>query len=639
MKVVRRSEIVGHLSAPFVLVIAVLLTAIAYYPGLGGSIHFDDASNLGALARIDGPSSAFRFISEGFAGPLGRPLALASFVPQAYAWPDAPDALIYTNICLHLLNGVLVVWVLFLLGSACGRERAQAARIAAMSGAVWMLLPILASSSLLIVQRMTTLSATFSLTGLVGYFYSRSLLGRRPALSVALMAASTFLGTVLAALAKENGALLPLFVLVTECTVLARSSTGAGERWRRAWCWLLTLPAAALVVYLALRVPYGESTVLMRGFTGSDRLLTEARVLWEYLYHAFVPMTSSLGPFHDDHAVYRNWFDPLSIMAVASWLAVLVAAVAWRRRAPLFTFAVVWYLVGHALESTTISLELYFEHRNYLPLVGPVFALVASAAAIPRRQALVQVGLVAYAFMLATVLFSTTSLWGRPAVAAEIWAVRHPESMRAAQYLAQQLEKAGDYAAVRQVLRGYLDRNPGSPGIAMEVLGLSCLLEPDSSHEKELAIAEANLRIPRFEHGIFEALRLLQRLAEEERCESVTRGTVYDLTMIATANPAVKAVPGILHNLQILMAEEAFAQRNLDLTMHHIEAALAAQYTVSTLKAAVEMLRSAGLDTAAETFVADAKVHAPTHLLRWIIWREQLDELEELLDGRNNHGS
>ena len=46
-------------------------------------------------------------------------------------------------------------------------------------------------------------------------------------------------------------------------------------------------------------------------------------------------------------------------------------------------FGIAWFLVGHSIESTVFSLELYFEHRNYFPgvglflLAGVLFALVA----------------------------------------------------------------------------------------------------------------------------------------------------------------------------------------------------------------------------------------------------------------------
>ena len=45
---------------------------------------------------------------------------------------------------------------------------------------------------------------------------------------------------------------------------------------------------------------------------------------------------------------------------------------AWRtrRQAPLLSFGIAWFLVGHILESTILPLEIAHEHRNYLPLFG-----------------------------------------------------------------------------------------------------------------------------------------------------------------------------------------------------------------------------------------------------------------------------
>ena len=76
-------------AAVLIFVVALLATALAYRPALGGSTFFDDAHNLGGLAEISDLSSAVQYIGSGVAGPLGRPIALASFAAQAYAWPDA----------------------------------------------------------------------------------------------------------------------------------------------------------------------------------------------------------------------------------------------------------------------------------------------------------------------------------------------------------------------------------------------------------------------------------------------------------------------------------------------------------------------------------------------------------------------
>jgi len=162
-------------------------------------------------------------------------LALASFAAQAYAWPNGIALMLYTNVCIHLLNGVLVTWMLLLLLEVSGRaeQAGQGPRVAAIGGALWMLMPLLASSSLLVVQRMTSLSATFVLAGGIGYLYGRAALERRPRVAFSIMVLALTVGTGLAALAKENGALLPLLVLVTELTILTRPAGALARSYRR----------------------------------------------------------------------------------------------------------------------------------------------------------------------------------------------------------------------------------------------------------------------------------------------------------------------------------------------------------------------------------------------------------------------
>src|SRR5690606_35931800 len=128
-------------------------------------------------------------------------------------------------------------------------DHRKAVWIAAMSGAIWMLMPLLASSSLLIVQRMTTLSATFLFLGFIGYLCSRRLLDKRPRLALTLMSVCVVFGASLAALAKENGALLPMFVLIAEGTVLQPPQRTNFRVWWRTWFSVfLAVPAIALLV-------------------------------------------------------------------------------------------------------------------------------------------------------------------------------------------------------------------------------------------------------------------------------------------------------------------------------------------------------------------------------------------------------
>lgn len=623
---------VDQLGAVLLFALILGLVAVAYAPGIGGSYHFDDETNLGGLESVTDLESAIAFVFEGIAGPTGRPIALASFAAQAYAWPSSPSTFLYSNICLHLLNGVLVVYLAHLLLLTRFGQRSQPDLTAIFAGGLWMLLPILASSSLLIVQRMTTLSATFVLLGFIAYLLSRERIHSRPITSLVLMTCSVIAGSVAAALAKENGALLPLLILVTEATLLPRPRVNSVV-WTSWKAVALAAPSAILVGYILLSARYSEATLSFRGFTVADRLLSEAYILWEYVYRAFIPVASSLGPFQDDHVIHRDWSSLTSIWAAGGWVVVGLSAVLLRRRAPLFSFAVAWYLAGHLIESTVLPLELYFEHRNYVPLIGPAFALVVAVSSVNDRFIpITRAALGAYLLLLAIVLLNFTSLWGRPPVAAEVWAMQHPDSLRATQYRALQLMNAGDSDEVRRILQGYAESHPESASVALQVLMFDCVAEPDRSHEDRLQQIGEALRVAKFEYSVFDTLHDLYRTAKRERCHSVTGRAVYELAAAASENPAFRAVPTAHHNLHVLMAEEAVASRDLDLTMHHIELALSSHYTLSTLFMAVDVLVSAGLHQEADAFINDARSREPHHPVRAVLWRRQLDALQQAVD-------
>src|SRR5580765_379939 len=93
--------------------IAILLCLCVYWPGLSGGFLFDDDPNLSPLGSYGGVRDweTFKsFVTTGFAGPLGRPIALASFVLDATTWPAAPYPFKLTNLWIHLLTGVALCW-------------------------------------------------------------------------------------------------------------------------------------------------------------------------------------------------------------------------------------------------------------------------------------------------------------------------------------------------------------------------------------------------------------------------------------------------------------------------------------------------------------------------------------------------
>jgi protein O-mannosyl-transferase len=615
--------------APVVLLAALLATWLAYAPGMGGSIHFDDPPNLQGLENIDDRASAVRFIATGTAGPLGRPLALASFIPEAHAWPTAPEVFLRTNILIHLLNGVLVTWLLFMIGLARGQTEEEAALIGVAAATIWMLMPLLASSSLFIVQRMTTLSALFVLLGAVGYLYARRAINRRPLQALLGMTLALGAGAILGALAKENGALLFVFILALEASLLDRPSSISRRLWRTWFNLVLVTPLAAIILYLALALPYPEQLILWRDFNGFERLMTQAEILWKYLYLAFFPHVPSLGPFHDDYPARSTLLNAITILSIFGWLAAIVAAILLKHKAPLFTFAISWYLLGHLLESTSLGLELYFEHRNYLPMVGPVYALVACILVLkPSFRRFALFGIAGYAVILGNVLFSVTSLWGSPVIAAEMWAIYKPDSTRATVLLIQSLERQGDTHTAYRVLDSHIEGNPDHQGLRIALLTMSCQSNGISDHEEEIRILEDTLPTTHFDFFVLGTYQKLDSLVRSQQCHDVDKHEIYRLGMSILDNPRYN-IPVAKHNIHIVLSRIALEQGNFELTMKHIEKALRILPNADTLNLAVEVLNSAGLYDSSRELLNTFRQKTPTlRPLRALQWERDLDRLE-----------
>ena len=453
------------------------LAFIVYWPGRHGAFLFDDYSNLatlGAYGPIDRAWKVVAFLTSGFAGPTGRPLALATFLLDARNWPAAPEAFKLTNVALHLFNGALLAGLLAALGRALGVERERAATAAVLAAGLWLLDPFWVSTTLYVVQRMAMLATTFVIVGLWAYAHGRRLLqcGRRRA-GYGWMSVALTLGTALATLSKENGALLPLLAWVLEATVFdrrgdAREALGVGFlRWRRVF---IVLPALLLLGYLLRSLPaVWEGLKQGRDFTPGQRLLTEGRVLWTYLRDIWLPRAHDGGLFHDDFSLSRSLFSPISTLF--AWLGIIVlaacAVVARRARTDWVAAsaaAVAFFLAGHLIESTWLQLELVFEHRNYLPAILMFWPLSLALAQGARDRFGRLRWPAGFALALLALFAAQTArraaTWGEPFQQALQWAHEHPRSPREQAYLANFWSRTGNQVEAARLLDDALRDHP-----------------------------------------------------------------------------------------------------------------------------------------------------------------------------------
>jgi len=424
---------------PVALVAALGVTLLVYWPGLNGPLVLDDVANLDVLRRLDSQNalSLTNILAEKGAALDARPVSFLSFLLNWHLAGDDVWALKLTNVLLHAFNGVLVYFLAHALLRLSARLSQDALPwCAALAAAFWLLTPVQVSTVLYVIQRMAALSCCFTLLGMLAWCHGRLLQSQRPRLGIALMAAAIVVCWPLASLSKQNGVLLVLLLLITEWLIIA--PRGERSPWPGR---LLALLCVTFLLLAAARYWLDPGWILdgylLRDFTLAERLLTQPRALLHQLLNVLqLPGGTALGLFHDDFAVSRTLVDPPTTLAsLAFWLAVPIAA--WRFRsttAGLPLFGVAFFLAAHSLEAGPFALEIYFEHRSYLPSVGIAVAVAAMAGIavnhVPRTWPVaVLAGLLLGGH--ATFTAARTIDWTSWKSIVEANARRHPGSVRA----------------------------------------------------------------------------------------------------------------------------------------------------------------------------------------------------------------
>ena len=445
------------------LAAVLLITAVIYWPGLNSRFLGDDYVNLSDLDSVSEYGYLYYIFGSGNAGPSGRPISLASFALQHNSWPDSPFDFKLVNLIIHLANGCLIFFISQLLAGMFMRSPTRVV-LPSMVTAMWLLHPMLLTTTLYAVQRMTLLSAFFTLAGILVYVWMRRhhQEERNPyrdsVTGILIMVLMT-----LAIFSKENGILLPVYILSLEHTLLRdRERPGYWTRWEVVF---LLSPIACLLVYLGLNFNAEVNSFAFRGYSMSDRILTEIQVLVDYLRLILLPKPDAFSLDHDAYRVVTSAGSVTFIVSAVILTALVATSIYYRKKLPVYSFAIFWFLGGHFLESTYLNLELYFEHRNYLPLYGIVFfvvwGLISLADRVNTRTTVLIPGL-AYIGIIISITVMEVGLWANPSLQIVEWARNNPESIRANQDLFKMYESGGDYQWANNVNETLKSLDPGS---------------------------------------------------------------------------------------------------------------------------------------------------------------------------------
>jgi len=608
-----------------------LLIAIAWLllaPGTHGTFLFDDLANLPALDTVDlthwREGTLARYIGSNLSGPTGRPVAMLSFLLHDGYWPISAHPFLRTNLLIHCLIGAVLLGFirrLTLLAGYGGDRRATG--LALVTALVWLLHPLQASTVFYTVQRMAQLSALFSLAAMYCYLSGRQHLDQGNGAAGWARIALTPLLAVIGAYSKENAVLVPVALLLVEYWFF-----DTGERPRTAIRYLrlvmLWLPTALLAVYLLTKI--GGPGYSHREFTGVQRLLTEPRILFDYLRLLLLPTQISRGLFHDTYPISTDPWTPVTTLpALIGCIALIGGAIAARRRLPLASWGVLFFFAMHLVESTTIPLELYYEHRNYLPSMGIAVMLAAGGfALLSYRRYLGVLALTAMLGSVAVIGHLRAQNWGRPLRQAEIWTRLNPESPRAWQNLALRDHEHGLSNGVDYALEQWRELRPDYVLPSLSILGYECPNRPlpeERWHKlKDLA------RTGTVSHGILRTARRLVEQSLGDTCRGLRPDQVHTLIRTLIDNPGVDR-PFLEQRLWSLDGQLLLAPGFIADAMDAFRHSNHALFDPPMLKMQARFLASRGYYDEALTLLSEARdadrpaVYGPLHAY-WLVYDE-----------------
>lgn len=613
---------------PSLFIFILCITYYSYSDGIKGPFIFDDIPNLSPLGQYSALSTwdnFLLFLLEGNSGPTGRPLSLASFYLNDSYWPSQPSGFIRTNILIHLLNGVLVFWFGLKLAKNLNLKRNIAYIFSFIAFSIWILHPMHTTTVLYVIQRMTELSATFIATGLIFYLYGREQLAINIKKGMLILFIGVGGSLFLSVISKENGILLVGYILVIEIFLLQPNKIIPPRYFYHWLIPVIILPFLFIIYYLVQSVLSNSGVFSSRDFNLIERLLTESRILFNYLYHILLPSVGDSTLFHDDYVVSRSIINPWTTLpSVVGIIFLFVSSLILRTRLPIIAFSLAWFLVGHLLESTVIGLELYFEHRNYLPMLG--FFLAGAwyiVKATPKIRIPIAVTGVILLALLSFSVMQNASLWGNPKELAAMWYEHHPNSARAQEAYSILVKPLDNESLTKEQLQ----KNQQFSYMILLDVQRSCA--KNEATNKDLESALELLRSVTIQASSVNALRDLMKAWYSNRCKKISQEELISFLARSTSLKSVKKSALYLHMTYYWLYSLYYDRKDLDMVMRSLDQAYQIRPSIGLLLIQARHLASAGLYEEALSRLSNTTVLEMTTRSRLVL-KIRLKELNQL---------
>jgi tetratricopeptide (TPR) repeat protein len=477
-----------------------MVVILIYADTLTTPFIFDDLSNIRNNPHIRVPALSLKNLAwAGFhSQETRRPVANISFALNYYFNGYNLVGYHVVNILIHTACGIFF----FLLVKATLKTPALRARyekygwIPFLTAFIWVVHPLQTQSVAYLVQRMNSLAAMFYVLSMLFYVKFRMSQASR---AKWLLLAGCVITAFLAFGTKEITATLPIFIILYEWYFFQELSAQWAKRNFLVLGGVFLLFLIIALVYL----DYNPVARILRGYANRDftplqRVLTQSRVVIFYISLLLWPNPSRLNLDHD-FALSYSLLNPATTLIAITVIIVLIAfAILIARKEPLLSFSIIWFFGNLMIESSIIGLELIFEHRNYLPTMFAILAIVSLAFRYLKHALPVAIALSLVGALFCVWTFERNNVWAdeitlyRDSAAKSPGKARPQNNLGAALSRQDRFEEAIEqYQAALKIKPDYADAHYNL-GYALAKTGK---LDAGISHFKEaLRIEPKNLK-------------------------------------------------------------------------------------------------------------------------------------------------
>ncbi len=358
----------------FLTLFAALL--LIYSNSFHGEWHFDDYGNIIKNSRVHIQSFSWPDIKncvyDASQKRLWRPLPMLSFALNYKLGKTNVFSFHVFNFSIHYLASVfLFLFIYNTLKLPRLKEQYEniAYPIALLATFFWALNPLHVTCITYIVQRYASMVGLFYIMSM--YFYLKARASKKSTSSI-LFFILCFIAGLAAMFSKENAAMLPLSIFLFDLFLIQ----GVTKENINKFIKLSIIPFLLILIigfiYTSgfsnfFGLPDLSSGYKIRGFSMTQRVITEPRIILFYLSLLFYPINSRLT-FLYDVDISRSLLQPwTTIPAMMTIMIIIGFALYMSRRRPLISFCIIFYFLNHIIEGSIFNIELIYDYRNYLP--------------------------------------------------------------------------------------------------------------------------------------------------------------------------------------------------------------------------------------------------------------------------------